>query len=176
MNEEEKKHKNIESSENLRSRIREELETEDWDVFLTLNFRRYIPLKEGVQLLDRWDSLISRQMVGRRYNLPKNNHRRMTFVGCGGYNGRNQTHFHLLVKLPSDWKTKENISEYQRLVEFYFPKVGGKEVDFRVIGKTTEDRGKVVYYTTNHRHLPLNDDGMLDMDSMVFSRNHGKKF
>lgn len=166
-------------SEKYRSKIREMFMGEDWDVFLTLNFRKYIPLDEGSKKVDMWDGLVSKRMVGRRYNLDKNFYRRMSFVGSGGYNGKNQLHYHLLVKLPPSWKVESNVSEFRKLVEFYFPQVGGSRVDeegFQTIGKTEEDRRKVVWYITNPRNLPINDEGKLDTDVMIFSRNHGMKF
>jgi len=154
---------------------------EDWDVFLTLNFRKNLPFTTGLEMIDKWDGLVSKQMVGRRYNLSKNFYRRMSFVGGGGYNGKEQLHFHLLVKLPPEWRTETNLKEFRRLVEFYFPRVGGKEVDFQTIGKTEDDRRKVVVYVTEPRHFPVSNESHRDNDShrrsgVVVSRNFGMKF
>ena len=153
----------------------EDLGKEDWDVFLTLNYRIYIPFSTGFDKIYLFDGLMARRMVGRRFNKPKNQSRRMSFFGTGGLNGLNHLHYHLLVKLPDTWNTDNgSIQRFQDLVELIFPKVGGKEVDLRLI--SPESKENRVKYLFKEDHCPVDSSGLLDTERVVVSKNLGWKF
>ena len=151
-----------------------DLGKEDWDVFLTLNFRRFIPFSTGFDKIYLFDGLMARKMVGRRYNEDRNQPRRMFFFGTGGLNGLNQLHYHLLVKLPDTWNTDNgSIQRFREMVELNFQRVGGKEVDCRVI--TSESKENRVKYLFEERHCPMDSSGLLDTERVVVSKNLGWK-
>ena len=158
----------------LVEKLKEDLGKEDWDVFLTLNFRKYIPFSTGFDKIYVFDGLMARRMVGRRYNKDKNQPRRMSFFGTGGLNGLNQLHYHLLVKLPDTWSSDNgSIRRFREMVELYFPQVGGKEVDFRLI--SPESKENRINYLFKDRHCPLDSSGLLDTERVVVSKNLGWK-
>lgn len=159
----------------LVEKLKEDLEKEDWDFFLTLNFRKYVPFSTGFDKIYLFDGLLARKMVGRRYNKPKNQPRRVSFFGTGGLNGLNHLHYHLLVKLPDTWNTDNgSVRRFREMVELYFPQVGGKEVDCRVI--TSESKENRIKYLFEERHSPMDSSGLLDTERVVVSKNLGWKF
>jgi len=158
----------------LVEKLCEDLSKEDWDVFLTLNFRKYIPFSTGFDKIYLFDGLLARRMTGRRYNKPKNQPRRVSFFGTGGLNRLNHLHYHLLVKLPDTWNTDNgSIRRFQEMVELYFPQVGGKEVDFRLI--SPESKENRVKYLFKEDHCPMDSSGLLDTERVVVSKNLGWK-
>ena len=155
-------------------KLYEDLGKEDWDIFLTLNFRRYVPFSTGFDKIYQFDGLMARSMVGRRYNKPKNQPRRMFFFGTGGLNDLDQLHYHLLVKLPDTWSLDNgSIQRFREMVELNFQRVGGKEVDCRVI--TSESKENRVKYLFEERHCPVSSSGLLDTERVVVSKNLGWK-
>ena len=158
----------------LVDKLCEDLGKEDWDIFLTLNFRRFVPFSTGFDKIYLFDGLMARWMTGRRYNKPKNQSRRISFFGTGGLNGLNQLHYHLLVKLPDTWSLDNgSIQRFQEMVESNFQRVGGKEVDCRVI--TPESKENRINYLFKDRHCPLDSSGLLDTERVVVSKNLGWK-
>ena len=151
-----------------------DLGKEDWDVFLTLNYRIYIPFSTGFDKIYLFDGRLARKMVGRRYNEDRNQPRRVSFFGTGGLNGLNQLHYHLLVKLPDTWKMDNgSIQRFQEMVESNFQQVGGKEVDFRLI--SPESKENRVKYLFKEDHCPMDSSGLLDTERVVVSKNLGWK-
>ncbi len=179
-------------TDTLRSRIqrqtlRDELVKTEWNVFLTLLFHRYYPLEVGHKLIHRWDGLVNSELVGRRYNKDTNSNKRMVYFGCSGFDGQKHLHTHLLIKVPLEWKRRE----FEGVFEESFRSVGeGDRVrrkgKYRFRGKvyfSPNDKGffdktdteNIVSYTTLHRHLGLDNRGLLDTSSIVFSNNYEMK-
>ena len=167
-------------TDTLRSRIqrqtlRDELVKTEWNVFLTLLFHRHYPLEVGHKLIHRWDGLVNSELVGRRYNKDTNSNKRMVYFGCSGFDGNRHLHTHLLVKVPNETK----ITGFRGVCEQSFRRVVDKgEVFFssnekNYLDKT--DRENIVSYTTLHRHLGLDDTGLLDTSSIVISNNYEMK-
>lgn len=156
-----------------REAIREELEKTKWNVFLTLHFRdgKFISFDNGHRIINDWDKKVSREMVGRKYNHETYYNRRMAYFGCSGYNEQNQLHTHLLVKVPLEWNTETRMKNFRYLVGKVFSNVGGKDFDFQVIGNTDKDRNNVIRYTTENRHLSIDNVGQLGC-SIITSPNY----
>ena len=154
----------------LVEKLCEDLGKEDWDIFLTLHFRKYFSFSNGFNKIYTFDSFLARRMVGRRYNKSSRYWRRISFFGTGGLNGLNQLHYHLLVKLPDTWNTDNgSIQRFQEMVESNFQLVGGKEVDCRLI--SPESKENRIKYLFKERHCPIDSLGLLDTGRVVFSKN-----
>ena len=63
--------------------LKDEVRRKNWDLFMTLNFRRHISIEKGHKLIDQWDRSVSRYSNGRRFNRSS---KRMKFFGCLSYN------------------------------------------------------------------------------------------
>ena len=172
-----------------RQEFRDELRRTDWDVFLTLLFHRRWKIEDGQDIIDRWDWLVSRKLVGRDFN--KNPQRRPIYIGCCGVDSQTHLHTHLLLKLPTGTDT----DRFKKICEDSFTKVGE---DFRlrkleeasihqkqwwtkpICGRVhletppneESDQTSIVNYTTLSRHLQWVETG-LDTSSVVISRNYG---
>ena len=175
-----KERKGLRETDTLRSRIqrqtlRDELGKTEWNGFLTLLFHRHLPLEVGHKLIHKWDGMVSRRMVGRRFNKSKNHGKRMVYFGCSGFDGNRHLHTHLLVKVPNETK----IMGFRGVCEESFTRVVGKgEVYFSSNEKDyfdKTDRENIVSYTTLTRHLGLDDTGLLDTSSIVISNNYEMK-
>ena len=131
-----------------RQDIRDELMKTKWNGFLTLLFHRHLPLEEGHKLIHKWDGLVSRRMVGRRFHKSKNYGKRMVFFGCSGLDGNRHLHTHLLLFVPPQTK----IEGFRGVCEKSFRRVVDKgEVFFSSNEKTyfdKTDRENIVSYTT----------------------------
>ena len=158
-----------------RETLRDELMKTEWNVYLTLLFHRHIPLEEGHKLIYKWDGLVSRRIVGRRFHKKNNYGKRMVYFGCMGFDGQTHLHTHLLVKVPLEWKREG----FRGGFEESFGKVVDKgKVFFSTNDKNyfdDTDRENIVSYTTLTRHLGLDDTGLLDTSSIVISNNYEMK-
>ena len=154
-----------------RQDIRDELMKTEWNGFLTLLFHRHLPLEVGHKLIYKWDGLVSRRMVGRRFHKSKNYGKRMVFFGCSGFDGNRHLHTHLLVKVPNETE----MDGFRGVCEDSFTRVVDKGEVYLSSNKKNyldeTDKDNIVSYTTLHRHLGTDEMG-LDTSSIVISTNY----
>jgi len=150
-----------------REAIREALMKEEWQLHITLHYRhKDYPIPRATQKLNALDAYLGTATAGKRFNKPRNFYKRVKWFGTFGRNDKQHLHAHLLLQLPPNTDKQAIID----LIDDYHKTLQGK--DIYALDITAEDKETRVNYILQYRHLPIDENGFLDMSHSIHSHTY----
>ena len=172
-------------SEIQRQQVLDEWSSQWYDLFIHLFFHKRVSDNVIRETIDKWDGVINRRILGRRFHLPKFQDKRIRFIGTIEESDNGNSHVHLLVKFP----LRDRMETFKKELESSFQKVwNGGEVgiiqestsdivdDFRRERNHIRNNGGVKYISFTPNDIKQMVDYILkeyeggDRDTLIISR------
>ena len=150
-----------------REALREAFNEDDWHLHITLHWRhKDYPIARATKKLNALDAYLGTALVGKRFYKTRNFCKRVKFVGSFGRSSKKHLHAHLLVQLPPNTDKQAIID----LIDDYHKTLQGKDTYGLEI--TAEDKQARINYILQYRHLPVDENGCLDMSHSIYSQTY----